>query len=77
MPFAFLLSINGKESIMLRKKCKHLKVSFLGMQETHIADKHLALYNCEQCRTTISVPVINVRNMNSKTAGSKTVLANG
>lgn len=53
---------------MRAKKCKHLKVSFLGMQETMKAGKYLALYNCEKCHSTVSVPVIDVRG---NTAGKK------
>ncbi len=50
----------------MRQKCKHLKVSFLGMQETTSPEKQLALYNCEHCHTTLSVPVLNVRSVNRK-----------
>ena len=53
---------NQKGGSMNLKKCKHLKVSFLGLQQTKIPGKELALYNCDRCGTTISIPIINVHS---------------
>ncbi|MFC1730551.1 hypothetical protein ACFL6I_09455 [candidate division KSB1 bacterium] len=60
---------------MHRKKCKHLNITFLGMQDTGNARKHLALYNCLDCYTTISVPIFNIGDTQRGRSRPKAALA--
>ncbi|MBA7621656.1 hypothetical protein ES703_29022 [subsurface metagenome] len=38
------------------KPCKHRKILYTGIQETHYKDKYLFLFNCVDCNTTLAVP---------------------
>ncbi len=42
-----------------KKMCKHKRLVFLGKQEMPAENSFLALFNCEDCRSTISLKMVN------------------
>ncbi len=46
--------------------CKHKRLTFLGKQDMPTESTFLALFNCEDCRSTISLKMVN-RNYKRRT----------
>ena len=51
---AMRLETEKKEKIM----CKHKHLVFLGKQELLTEEKFIALFNCQDCRSTISLKMV-------------------
>lgn len=47
------------KTMQKKTKCKHKRLTFLGKQEMPTEDAFLALFNCEDCRSTISLKMVN------------------
>ncbi len=54
--------------------CKHKRLTFLGKQDMPSESTFLALFNCEDCRSTISLKMVN-RNFKHRAGQPKSTWA--
>ena len=52
--------------IFEKKMCKHKHLVFLGKQEFPLEERFLALFNCKDCRSTISLRMLKRAARNRK-----------
>ena len=53
------------------KMCKHKNIVFLGKQEIPETNEYLALFNCQDCHSTITLKLKKKRRKSIKKIGEK------